>query len=300
MMDEKKDKLDKVIKQLFERVKNQGPKGGVCPDEEILAAYYEKKLDKEESERIEEHIAFCSQCAESLFSFAEAKKSYSPDAKAYSTAKMLKRAKSLIEEKEKPLLLNRISSWLTTQRLRPAMVMAAAVLAVVVLGIFRLQAPTPEMPVSAQLKLIARIHPQDVTRGTSQERIEVEVPAGGVLHSGDLVKFRFTPYEDVYAYLLGVDGQGNLNVLFPDEPAGAPAFFKSGEIAEFPKKGNWLELDQNTGKETIFLITSREPIEKIDKKIEKLKSVEIHKINEIFPGSRIQSFRFEHRTKEMR
>lgn len=300
MMDEKKDKLDKVIKQVFERVKKQGPKEEACPDDEVLAAYYEEKLDKEERERIEEHIAFCNQCAENLLAFAEAKRSYSPDEEARSTAKMLRRAKSLIEKKEKPRLLDRISSWLTTQRLRPAMVMAAVVLAVVVVGIFRLQAPTPEMPLPAQLNLIARTQTGDVTRGSSGEHRVVDVETGGVLYSGDLIKVRFTPQEDIYAYLLGVDSLGNLTMLLPEKPAGAPAHFKAGEIVEFPKKGNWLELDEKSGEEKIFLITSREPIEKIDKKVEELKSVGIHKINEIFPGSRIQSFRFEHRKRVTR
>ena len=296
-MDEKKDKLDKVIKQLFERVKNQGPKGEVCPDEEILAAYYEGNLGEVERERIEEHIAFCSECTESLLSFAEAESSYSPDVKSYSTDKMLGRAKSLMKEKERTSMWEGISSWLSPLRLRPAMVMAAAVLVVVVFGLFRLQAPSPEMPLPAQFNLIARIHPQDVLRGTSQERIEVDVPTGGVLHSGDLVKIRFTPQEDVTAYLLAVNSLGNLSMLFPDPPTGTPLHCQSGMTCEFPERNNWLELDQNTGKETIFLITSREPIEKIDRKIEKLKNAGIHKINEVFPGSRIQSFRFEHRKK---
>ncbi len=298
MMDEKKDKLDKVIKQVFERVKNKGPKGEVCPDEELLASYYEGNLDEEERERIEEHIAFCSECAESLLSFAEAESLYSPDAKTYSTDKMLRRAKSLIREKERTSLWDGISSWLSPLRLRPAMVMAA-VLVVVVFGLFRLQAPSPEIPLPAQFNLIARIHPHDLSRGTSEEYSEVEVQTGGVLHSGDLIKIRFNPKEDVYAYLLAVNSLGNPTVLFPDKHTGVPLYFKSGEIVEFPEKDNWLELDQNIGQEKIFLITSKDPIEKIDKKVGELKNAGIYNISKIFPGSRIQSFRFENQQKIM-
>ena len=139
MMNKKKDKLDKVIKQVFARVKKQGPKGEVCPDDEVLAAYCEGTLDEEGREKIEEHIAFCSQCAESLLAFAEAEKSYSSDVKTYSTDKMLRWVKSLVKEKERTSLWDGISNWLSPFRLRPAVVMAA-VLVVVVVGLFSLQA----------------------------------------------------------------------------------------------------------------------------------------------------------------
>ena len=297
MMSEHKDRLDLLIKQVFQKMKKQGPKPAVCPDEELLAAYRNGSLEEEEKERIEEHLAFCSKCADSLISFAEAESSYSSKEETYSTDKMLKRAQALIKPKERASLWDRISPWLTPLRLKPAMVMATVVLVVVVYGLLRMQTPSPEKPLPVRLSFIARIPPQDLTRGTSGEYKEVEVQNGGVLHSEDLFKIRFKPQEEVYVYLLSMDSLGNLKVLSPAQHTGTLLKFKSDETYEFPEKNKWFELDQNTGQETIYLITTQTPIETIDKKIDELQKSGINNINEIFPNARIQSFRFEHRQK---
>ena len=44
MMSEKKDRLDLLIKQVFQKMKKQSPKPSVCPHEEILSVYLNGSL----------------------------------------------------------------------------------------------------------------------------------------------------------------------------------------------------------------------------------------------------------------
>ena len=133
------------------------------------------------------------------------------------------------------------------------------------------------------------------TRGTPEDYKEVEINEGGVLHSGDLVKIKFEVQEEAYVYLLAFDSKGNLNKLFPSRDTPEPVKFKPGETYSYPEENKWLELDKNTGRETIYLITSKEPIEIMDQKIDELTQSGIDKIEEIFSNARVQAFNFEHK-----
>jgi len=42
----------------------------MCPDHQLLSAYYDEELDPERERRIEEHLSDCSTCRERLASFA--------------------------------------------------------------------------------------------------------------------------------------------------------------------------------------------------------------------------------------
>lgn len=292
-MSEQKDRLDLLIKQVFEKMKSQHRKLDGCPDEELLVAYGDGSLMGEERERLEEHLTFCTACAESLLAFSDPANSPRPGEETYTTQKMLKQAKSLVEEGERRTLWVRIYPWLTSLRLKPVMIAASALLVVMVFGLFRMQTPPSDTPLPARFGLIARI--QDLSRGTSEDYREVDVEDGGVLHSGDLIKITFKLQEEAYIYLLFLDSTGKLSKLFPDVNGEPHEKLKAGQFYQFPGKGSWLKLDQNTGKETIYLIASKTPIENIDREIDALKRIGIDKITELFPNTMVQPFRFQHK-----
>jgi hypothetical protein len=288
-MNKKKDLLDLVIKHVFMKMKRRGPKPGKCPDEETLAAFCEGSLAQKEMERIEEHLTLCETCTESLIAFSEAEGSR-PTAKE---ARL--RAKDLMKPVEKWTLRERISSWLPVSRPVPITVAAAVVLAAIILGIYTMYTPhrpSPEMPPAAKLGLIARIPAGVVTRGAPHQYTEVQIPDGGVLHTGDMFRIHVELQEEAYVYLLALDSQGNLARLFPEKDF--PVKVRPHETRFFPSGRGWLRLDDKTGEEKLVLLISTGTIEGFNKKIEELKRLGIDKIDKIFSEARVQILTFRH------
>ncbi|OAD23803.1 hypothetical protein THIOM_000352 [Candidatus Thiomargarita nelsonii] len=87
---------------------------------------------------------------------------------------------------------------------------------------------------------------------------------GSVLHSGDHLKLIFTPTEDnIYIYIFMVDSHNNIARLFPtDDFKGAARANKNPVKKEkqyfVPAASRSFKLDENTGKETLYLIATRQ------------------------------------------
>lgn len=296
-MNEQGDRLDLMIKQVFASMKNLGPKPAFCPDQQLLAAYYERNLASEEIERIEGHLALCERCTEDLMALSEVMRSYVSSKDTLATKEMVKRAKNLVKLQQTPSLWERFSSWFSSFRPAPLMTAASVVLLLMVFGIYTLYSPYErpgEKGTPISLSIIAKMPSGMVIRGVTPDYKEVEVPDRGVLHSGDMFKIRFELQKGAYVYVLALDSLGNLTRLFPEKDAGATVRVNAKEAHIFPKKDRWLFLDNNTGQERFYLIASPEPIGDIEKRIGQLKKLGIDEISKIFPDAKIQSFSFKH------
>jgi len=298
MMSEEGDHLDVAIKQVFERMKKLGPKPRSCPDDQVLAAYHEGSLTQEKTEGIEEHLALCDRCTENLIVLSETVNSFEPAKESLATKEMVKRAKNLVKPipDDAPSLWERVFSWLSSIRPIPIMAAACAALVLVVLGLYNVYMPHEpggKESIPFGLRIIAKIPDEMVTRGKTPTYKEVEIKDGGVLQSGDMFRIRFEVQTNAYVYLLALNSQGDLNKLFPGRD-GTPFKAKPREYYTVPYGNEWFRLDDKTGKERLYLISSPKIIENIDKKVKQLKQSGIDEIKKIFTGIRIQSFSFKH------
>jgi len=101
-MNQQGDRLDVVIKQVFERMKKLSPKPESCPDDELLAAHHEGALTQKETEKIEDHLVLCDKCTENLLLLSEVEGSYDSGKENLATDEMLWRAKNLVRAPVEP------------------------------------------------------------------------------------------------------------------------------------------------------------------------------------------------------
>lgn len=296
-MNNKKDHLDLVIKQVFARMKKLSPKPAKCPDDELLSAYLEGSLGRKETDRIEEHLILCEKCTDNLILVSQAETTYESVEESFPTREMVKRAKALVKVRDTSALWERMSSWFFGLRPVPVMVATSVILVAVTFGVYNLRrpsGPSPELPPSIMFNIIARMPSEIAIRGTVPDYREIEVQDGGVLRSGEMFRVKFEPQKEAYVYLLSLDSLGNLTKLFPDKDAGPPVKVKPHQTYIIPENDDWFRLDDNTGQETLYLLVSSKAIEDIDPRIDQLKNSGIDKITKIFPGVKIQSFGFRH------
>lgn len=299
-MDEHQDRLDAVIKQVFERLKKLNPKPESCPDDQLLAAYHESRLSQEETEKLEAHLVLCERCTENLIVLSEAVSSYDSTKEPLATQGMVRKAKSLIKSSPESQLWERISSWVTSLRPIPVMATTCAFLVLMVVGIYSFylpQGPGDGESIPARIGLIARIPGVMITRGKTPTYKEIEIQDGGLLHSGDIFKIRFKLQKDAYVYVLALNSQGHLTRLFPGKNAGGLFKAKPDKNYFVPQGDGWLKLDDKPGTETFYLLASLHVIKNIDQKINQLKTSGIDDLDKLFPGVTIKSFRFKHEQK---
>ena len=297
-MSENGDRLDVVIKQVFQRMKNLNPEPESCPDDQLLAAYYEGGLTGEETEKIEAHLILCERCTENISLLSEVKGSCSSDKQSHATREMVQRAKDLIQPPlPNPSLWERISEWLSAFRPLPAFATASAVLLVLIFSIYSLYTPSGRngtKPGLITFAIIARVPSGGVTRGTTPIYKDAELQEGSTLRSGDRFRTRFELREDAYVCLLALNSQGDLSKIFPEKATSSVFRAEPGVSYFVPQDDGWFQLDDNKGVEKIYLLVSTEPIGDIDQKIDRLKKSGIDKIVTVFPGIKIQSFSFKH------
>lgn len=95
---------------------------------------------------------------------------------------------------------------------------------------------------------------------------------GSRLQSGDSLKLLFTPTQDnVYVYIFMVDSDNNLARLFPtDDFIGAATNnknpVKKGVEYFVPAADKSFKLDNNTGEETIYFISTRQPDDVLERR----------------------------------
>lgn len=86
--------------------------------------------------------------------------------------------------------------------------------------------------------------------------------SGGVLHSGDRYRIRFTPEQDGYAYIFQIDSSGKIYRLFPVEGSDAPQPanvnpVRAGVTYFVPAEDEAFQLDDQVGQEQIHFLAFR-------------------------------------------
>jgi hypothetical protein len=142
---------------------------------------------------------------------------------------------------------------------------------------------SPSMAISIKLGVISSIGEEEITRSESDQ---VEIKKGGVLKSGDRFKINFSIDKDAYVYVLSRDSLGKVSKLF---------FEQVSIHKKYSIPNEWYHLDDNIGKETIYIIASHKPIDDINSFVKILESSEIVNVSNFFPEASIEEFYFEHK-----
>lgn len=94
---------------------------------------------------------------------------------------------------------------------------------------------------------------------------EVIVEDGGILRSGDNLQIHFKAIADCYLYILLLDSQGRVSLLFPDQRIKMANQVRADQDYTIPPGDLWFFLDDKTGTETIYLLASYAPMSQLDK-----------------------------------
>lgn len=92
----------------------------------------------------------------------------------------------------------------------------------------------------------------------------IEVAPSTIFHSGDRVKISIMPNHAGYLYIIQQGSSGNWSPIFPSQDAEPGSNrVEAGEVYEIPKDGAF-ELNQQPGKEHLFILLSLNVINDLD------------------------------------
>ena len=103
---------------------------------------------------------------------------------------------------------------------------------------------------------------------------EVLVNEGSVLRSYDNFQVHLETNRPAYVYILLYDSQGTASQLFPDPKINQQGFLEQGRKVVVPARDLWFWLDENTGTETIYVLTSEKPMSDIQGLLAKMETVD--------------------------
>jgi CHAT domain-containing protein len=103
---------------------------------------------------------------------------------------------------------------------------------------------------------------------------EVLVSEGSVLRSYDNFQVHLETNRPAYVYILLYDSQGKASQLFPDPKIHHPGFLEQGRKVVVPARDLWFWLDEHTGTETIYVLTSEKPMPDIQGLLAKMEAVD--------------------------
>ena len=84
------------------------------------------------------------------------------------------------------------------------------------------------------------------------------------VYSGDSLKIFIQPEENAYVYLYLVDSSNELKLLFPAKINDFDDNYEFGRSYYIPQSGRQLTIDQNKGRETLFLLASEMRLGKLE------------------------------------
>ena len=267
---------NKLIKEAFKEMKKELPKLGECLDENDLACFEEGTLDERERERIEKHLISCSTCCDYVVSLNKvvnfSEKERFPDI----PRGQLRKVKALVKSRDRDARTRNIAIDLTgiVQSLReffafswiaqpiPVAVRSGALALLVLLMvsttfIYYQQ----EGEIGLHMEIIGKTS-AIATRGTTGgETVEKIIKDGDTLYSDDYCRINFKTDQDAYAYVLYYDSSGNLHQLYPDLGTEIHQKVKGKTKYTIPAgENNWFQLDNRSGRETVFVLASDKPI----------------------------------------
>lgn len=131
-----------------------------------------------------------------------------------------------------------------------------------------LQAPTQSEAKPAELKPL-NFQVDYVYRANGRGDLK-PLTEGSVLHSGDYYKIQFTPTENCYVYIFQKDSSGKVYQLFPMLGFKGVAVVnrnpvRAGDAYHIPAKDKAFELDNQKGREAIYVLAFREPNQALEK-----------------------------------
>ena len=88
---------------------------------------------------------------------------------------------------------------------------------------------------------------------------EVLVSEGSALRSYDNFQVHLETNRPAYVYILLYDSQGSASQIFPDPKIDQQGFLEQGRKVVVPARDLWFWLDEHTGTETIYVLTSENP-----------------------------------------
>src|SRR5262245_40690596 len=103
---------------------------------------------------------------------------------------------------------------------------------------------------------------------------EVLVNEGSVLRSYDNFQVHLETNRPAYVYILLYDSQERASQLFPDPKIDQRGFLEQGRKVVVPARDLWFWLDENTGTETIYVLTSEKPMSDIQGLLAKMETVD--------------------------
>src|SRR5262245_6780631 len=103
---------------------------------------------------------------------------------------------------------------------------------------------------------------------------EVLVNEGSVLRSYDNFQVHLEANRPAYVYILLYDSQDKASQLFPDPKIDQQGFLEQGRKVVVPSRDLWFWLDENTGTETIYVMTSEKPMSDIQGLLAKMAAVD--------------------------
>jgi CHAT domain-containing protein len=103
---------------------------------------------------------------------------------------------------------------------------------------------------------------------------EVLVSEGSVLRSYDNFQVHLETNRPAYAYILLYDSQEKASQLFPDPKIDQRGFVEQGRKVVVPARDLWFWLDDHTGTETIYVLTSEKPMSDIQGLLAKMEAVD--------------------------
>jgi serine/threonine protein kinase len=94
--------------------------------------------------------------------------------------------------------------------------------------------------------------------------IEVLLKENGTLYSNDGFQIHISVDKESYLYIVDMDQAGNAGILFPSTEVNLTHKLKADKKYIIPGADLWYRLDDTVGKETLFILASSEPNQKLD------------------------------------
>jgi len=95
----------------------------------------------------------------------------------------------------------------------------------------------------------------------------VSITRDTTLKSGEAIKLYVELTKECYVYLFHYGSKGELNLLFPYSTRQFQTDYSTGKNYFIPKGRAWDTLDNNTGRETFFLVASAERLLDLEAKV---------------------------------
>ena len=318
MLDNRIEKLrnyvmeDKLIRKIFDKMKEELSKTEKCPDENDLVRFAEGIMDEKEVASIEEHLALCPKCCDYVISLNKVMNFSEEENLPEVPDEQMRKAIGLVEErgghirsKGVRIELEQIAqsikdffsfNWLAQPIPVAVRSGAMALIVLLIVSTTYLYYRTPSL--GLQMEVVGKTSVIPTMRGKPEEEpVEKIIKEGDTLYSNDYCRINFELEQDAYAYVLYYDSTGKLNQLYPDPAIETPHKVKGNTKHTIPKEDeNWFELDNHVGTETIFVLASKKPISDFKETFNAVKGTSKEKMVETFKSkaSVVKILSFKH------